>query len=217
MIKIEGMKLFSNRFPFSWDEKELEVVFELGGDIIDTWTKSFTIRFDKDGNITDCNSLTSSRNAIMYYIEMGKVLEKIKQFVDIYGKEMFTKLKENEESMDKTVEEIYKVIEYTEEKMKEETGYHFLIEEEKDLFNKSCELRKKRRRLRKEEKIEEITKEIKDIEDKLENVRLEIEKIKIQIEEYNKESNKVIEELNMKNDNLINEMFKNYMLKLEEV
>lgn len=216
MIKIEGMKLFSNRFPFTWDEKELEVVFELGGDI-DTWNKSFTVRFDKDGNITDCNSLTSSRNAIMYYIEMGKVLEKIKQFVDVYGKEMFTKLKENEESMDKTKEEIYKVIEYTEEKMKEETGYHFLIEEEKDLFNKSCELKKKRRRLRKEEKIEEITKEIEGIEGKLENIRLEIEKIKNQIEEYNKESNKVIEELNMKNDNLINEMFKNYMLKLEEV
>ena len=216
MIKIEGMKLFSNRFPFSWNEKELEVVFELGGDI-DTWNKSFTVRFDKDGNITDCNSLTSSRNAIIYYIEMGKVLEKIKQFVDVYGKEMFAKLKENEESMDKTVEEIYKVIEYTEEKMKEETGYHFLIEEEKDLFNKSCELRKKRRRLRKEEKIEEITKEIEDMENKLEDVRLEIEKIKTKIEEYSKESNKVIEEINMKNDDLINNMFKNYMLKLEEV
>ena len=105
MIKIEGIKLFSNRFPFSWNEKELEVVFELGGDI-DTWNKSFTVRFDKDGNITDCGSLTSSRNAMMYYIEMGKVLEKIKQFVDVYGKEMFAKLKENEESMDKTVEEI---------------------------------------------------------------------------------------------------------------
>lgn len=216
MIKIEGMKLFSNRFPFTWDEKELEVVFELSGDI-DTWDKSFTVRFDKDGNITDCSSLISSRNAIMYYMEMGKVLEKIKQFVDVYGKEMFVKLKENEESMDKTVEEIYKVIEYTEEKMKEETGYHFLIEEEKDLFNKSCELRKKRRRLRKEEKIEEITKEIESMEDKLEDVRLEIEKIKIKIGEYNRESNKVIEELNMKNDDLINEMFKNYMLKLEEV
>ena len=216
MIKIEGIKLFSNRFPFSWNEKELEVVFELGGDI-DTWNKSFTIRFDKDGNITDCSSLTSSRSAIMYYIEMGKVLEKIKQFVDVYGKEVFAKLKENEESMDKTREEILKVIEYTEEKIKEETGYHFLIEEEKDLFNKSCELRKKRRCLRKEEKIEEITKEIEGMESKLEDVRLEIEKIKIQIEEYNKESNKVIEELNMKNDNLINEMFKNYMLKLEEV
>ena len=214
MIKIEGMRLFSNRFPFTWDEKELEVVFELGGDI-DTWNKSFTVRFDKDGNITDCSSLTSSRNAIMYYIEMGKVLEKIKQFVDIYGKEMFTKLKENEESMDKTVEEIYKVIEYTEEKMKEETGYHFLIEEEKDLFNKSCELRKKRRRLRKEEKIEEITKEIEEIEDKLENVRLEIEKIKIQIEEYNKESKKVIEEIDKKNNELIDNMFKNYMCMLK--
>lgn len=216
MIKIEGIKLFSNRFPFSWNENELEVVFELSGDI-DTWNKSFTVRFDKDGNITDCNSLTSSRNAIMYYIEMGKVLEKIKQFVDVYGKEMFTKLKENEESMDKTKEEIYKVIEYTEEKMKEETGYHFLVEEEKDLFNKSCELRKKRRRLRKEEKIEEITKEIEKIEDKLENVRLEIEKIKIQIEEYNKESKRAVEEINKKNDDLIKSMFENYMLKLEEV
>lgn len=216
MIKIEGIKLFSNRFPFSWNENELEVVFELSGDI-DTWNKSFTVRFDKDGNITDCNSLTSSRNAIMYYIEMGKVLEKIKQFVDVYGKEMFTKLKENEESMDKTKEEIYKVIEYTEEKMKEETGYHFLIEEEKDLINKSCELRKKRRRLRKEEKIEEITKEIEKIEDKLENVRLEIEKIKIQIEEYNKESKRAVEEINKKNDDLIKSMFENYMLKLEEV
>ena len=216
MIRIEGIKLFSNRFPFTWDEKELEVVFELGGDI-DSWSNSFTVRFDKDGNITDCNSLTSSRNAIIYYIEMGKVLEKIKQFVDVYGKEMFTKLKENEESMDKTKEEIYKVIEYTEEKMKEETGYHFLIEEEKDLFNKSCELRKKRRRLRKEEKIEGITKEIEKIEDKLENVRLEIEKIKIQIEEYNKESKRAVEEINKKNDDLINNMFKNYMLKLEEV
>lgn len=214
MIKIEGMRLFSNRFPFTWDEKELEVVFELGGDI-DTWNKSFTVRFDKDGNITDCSSLTSSRNAIMYYIEMGKVLEKIKQFVDIYGKEMFTKLKENEESMDKTVEEIYKVIEYTEEKMKEETGYHFLIEEEKDLFNKSCELRKKRRRLRKEEKIEEITKEIEEIEDKLENVRLEIEKIKIQIEEYNKESKRAVEEIDKKNNELIDNMFKNYMCMLK--
>ena len=214
MIKIEGMRLFSNRFPFTWDEKELEVVFELGGDI-DTWNKSFTVRFDKDGNITDCSSLTSSRNAIMYYIEMGKVLEKIKQFVDVYGKEMYVKLKENEESMDKTVEEIYKVIEYTEEKMKEETGYHFLIEEEKDLFNKSCELRKKRRRLRKEEKIEEITKEIEEIEDKLENVRLEIEKIKIQIEEYNKESKKVIEEIDKKNNELIDNMFKNYMCMLK--
>ena len=216
MIKIEGMKLFSNRFPFSWDEKELEVVFELSGDI-DTWNKSFTIRFDKDGNITDCNSLTRSRNAIIYYIEMGKVLEKIKQFVDVYGKEMFAKLKENEESMGKTREEIYKIMEYTEEKIKEETGYYFLIEEEKDLFNKSCELRKKRRRLRKEEKIEEITKEIEDMENKLEDVRLEIEKIKTKIEEYSKESNKVIEEINKKNDDLINNMFKNYMLKLEEV
>ena len=216
MIKIESIKLFSNRFPFSWNEKELEVVFELSGDI-DTWDKSFTVRFDKDGNITGSSSLTSSRNAIIYYIEMGKVLEKIKQFVDVYGKEMFAKLKENEESMDKTREEILKVIEYTEDKIKEETGYHFLIEEEKDLFNKSCELRKKRRRLRKEEKIEEITKEIEEIENKLEDVRLEIERVKNQIEEYNKESNKVIEELNMKNDNLINEMFKNYMLKLEEV
>ena len=216
MIKIEGMKLFSNRFPFSWNEKELEVVFELSGDI-DTWDKSFTVRFDKDGNITDCGSLTSSRNAMMYYIEMGKVLEKIKQFVDVYGKEMFAKLKENEESMDKTREEILKVIEYTEEKIKEETGYHFLIEEEKDLIDKSCELRKKRRRLRKEEKIEKITKEIEDVESKLEDVRLEIERVKIQIEEYNKESKKVIEEIYKKNDDLINNMFKNYMLKLEEV
>ena len=216
MIKIEGIKLFSNQFPFAWNEEELEVVFELSGDI-DTWDKSFTVRFDKDGNITDCSSLTSSRNTMIYYIEMGKVLEKIKQFIDVYGKEMFAKLKENEESMNKTVEEIYKVIEYTEEKMKEETGYHFLIEEEKDLFNKSCELRKKRRRLRKEEKIEEITKEIEEIEDKLENMRLEIEKIKIQIEEYTKESKKVIEETNKKNDDLIKSMFENYMLKLEEV
>ena len=217
MIKIEGIKLFSNRFPFSWDKKELEVVFELSGDIIDIWTKSFTIRFDKDGNITDCSSLTSSRNAMMYYIEMGKVLEKIKQFVDIYGKEMYAKLKENEESMGKTVEEIQKVIKYTEEKIKEETGYHFLIEEEKDLIDKSCELRKKRRRLRKEEKIEKITKEIEEIENKLEDVRLEIEKIKIQIEEYNKESKKVIEEIDKKNNELIDNMFKNYILKLEEV
>ena len=217
MIKIEGMKLFSNRFPFSWDKKELEVVFELSGDTIDTWDKSFTIRLDKDGNITGCSSLTSSRNAIMYYIEMGKVLEKIKQFVDIYGKEMYAKLKENEESMGKTVEEIQKVIKYTEEKIKEETGYHFLIEEEKDLIDKSCELRKKRRRLRKEEKIEEITKEIEEIEDKLENVRLEIEKIKIQIEEYNKENKKVIKEIYKKNDDLIKSMFENYMLKSEEV
>lgn len=216
MIKIEGIKLFSNRFPFSWNEKELEVVFELSGDI-DTWDKSFTVRFDKDGNITDCGSLTSSRNAMMYYIEMGKVLEKIKQFVDVYGKEMFAKLKENEESMDKTREEILKVIEYTEEKIKEETGYHFLIEEEKDLIDKSCELRKKRRRLRKEERIEKITKEIEEIENKLEDVRLEIEKIKIQIEEYNKESKKVIEEIDKKNNELIDNMFKNYMLKLEEV
>ena len=216
MIKIEGIKLFSNRFPFSWNEKELEVVFELGGDI-DTWNKSFTVRFDKDGNITDCGSLTSSRNAMMYYIEMGKVLEKIKQFVDIYGKEMYAKLKENEESMGKTVEEIQKVIKYTEEKIKEETGYHFLIEEEKDLIDKSCELRKKRRRLRKEEKIEEITKEIEEIEDRLENVRLEIEKIKIQIEEYNKENKKVIKEIYKKNDDLIKSMFENYMLKSEEV
>ena len=130
---------------------------------------------------------------------------------------MFAKLKENEESMDKTVEEIYKVIEYTEEKMKEETGYHFLVIEEKDLFNKSCELRKKRRRLRKEEKIEEITKEIEEIEDKLEDVRLEIEKIKIQIEEYNKESKRAVEEIYKKNNNLIKSMFENYMLKLEEV
>ena len=146
---------------------------------------------------------------------MGKVLEKIKQFVDVYGKEMYVKLKENEESMDKTREEIYKVIEYTEEKMKEETGYHFLIEEEKDLINKSCELRKKRRRLRKEEKIEKITKEIEDVESKLENVRLEIEKIKIQIEEYNKESKKVIEEIDKKNDDLIKSMFENYMCMLK--
>lgn len=216
MIKIEGIKLFSNRFPFGWNENELEVVFELSGDI-DTWDKSFTVRFDKDGNITDCGSLTSSRNAIIYYIEMGETLKVIKQFVDVYGKEVFAKLKENEESMDKTIEEIQKVIEYTEEKIKEETGYHFLIEEEKDLFNKSCELRKKRRRLRKEEKIEEITKEIEDVESKLEDVRLEIERVKIQIEEYNKESKKVIEEIYKKNDDLINNMFKNYMLKLEEV
>ena len=214
MIKIEGMKLFSNRFPFSWDKKELEVVFELGGDI-DTWNKSFTIRFDKDGNITDCNSLTSSRNAIIYYIEMGETLKVIKRFVDVYGKEMFAKLKENKESMDKTIEEAQKVIKYTEEKIKEETGYHFLIEEEKDLFNKSCELRKKRRRLRKEEKIEEITKEIEEIENKLEDVRLEIEKIKIQIEEYNKESKKVIEEIDKKNDDLIKSMFENYMCMLK--
>ena len=116
MIKIEGMRLFSNRFPFGWDKKELEVIFELSGDI-DTWDNSFTVRFDKDGNITESSSLMSSRNAIIYYIEMGETLKVIKQFVDVYGKEMFAKLKENEESMDKTTEEIYKVIEYTEEKI----------------------------------------------------------------------------------------------------
>ena len=46
---------------------------------------------------------------------------------------------------------------------------------------------------------------------------MEIEKIKIQIEEYNKESKKVIEEIDKKNNELIDNMFKNYMLKLEEV
>ena len=55
------------------------------------------------------------------------------------------------------------------------------------------------------------------MEDKLEDVRLEIERVKIQIEEYNKESKKAIEEIYKKNNELIDNMFKNYMLKLEEV
>ena len=46
---------------------------------------------------------------------------------------------------------------------------------------------------------------------------MEIERVKIQIEEYNKESKKVIEEIDKKNNELIDNMFKNYMLKLEEV
>ena len=215
MYKIEEIKLYSTRLPFDYWDSSLELIFEINQN--KKWNENFTVRINENGEIVGCSSCVSTMDNIIYYIEMGETLKVIKQFVDIYGKEMYAKLKENEESMGKTVEEIQKVIKYTEEKIKEETGYHFLIEEEKDLIDKSCELRKKRRRLRKEEKIEEITKEIEEIEDKLENVRLEIEKIKAEIEEYNKENKKVIKEIYKKNDDLIKSMFENYMLKSEEV
>lgn len=188
MYKLNGMRLMSECCVFDYFTNNLELVFDIENG--DTWDKSFNIGLDENGNIVKCSSLVSTMDNIDYYIEMGKILETIKGFCGIYGKMIYDRIKKVVEDEDKELEELYEKEKNTESEIKRTRGYDKLLIEEKDLFNKITNLRKKRRRLRKENKIMEISIEIEVLEKNLEDLRNKIDLIKVELDSLKKYTEK---------------------------
>ena len=188
MYKLNGMRLMNECCVFDYFTNNLELVFDIETE--DTVYKSFNIGLDENGNIVKCSSLVSTSNSIDYYIEMGKILETIKGFCGIYGKMIYDRIKKVVEDEDKELEELYEKEKNTESEIKRTRGYDKLLIEEKDLFNKIINLRKKRRRLRKENKIMEISIEIEVLEENLEDLRNKINLIKVELDSLKKYTEK---------------------------
>lgn len=215
MYNIEKIKLHSTKFPFNaWDDT-LEIIFEI--DEQDIWSKNFTIRINKDGEIVGCSSCISTMDNIDYYIQIGETLSLIKNFITKYGKEIYDKFKEIEKTNDKTFAELQNIIECKENEIKENRGYHALTDEMNELFNEIYALRKTRRRLRREDKIAEITKEIEEKELRYNHVGNIVNDIQNEIDKYSNDYDKVFKELRESNSNLIDNILDNYMLKLGEL
>ena len=215
MYNIEKISLNNKTFMFDSWNNTLGLIFEINEN--EDWNTNFEVKIDENGNIKRCSSCVSMMDNIDYYIQIGETLRIVKEFIGKYGKEIFNKFKEIEKTNDKTFAELQNIIEYKENEIKENRGYHALTDEMNELFNEIYALRKTRRRLRREDKIAEITKEIEEKELRYNHVENMVNDIQKEIDKYSNDYDKVFKELRESNSNLIDNILDNYMLKLGEL
>ena len=215
MYNIEKISLNNKTFMFDSWNNTLGLIFEINEN--KGWNTNFEVKIDENGNIKRCSSCVSMMDNIDYYIQIGETLRIVKEFIGKYGKEIFNKFKEIEKTNDKTFAELQNIIEYKENEIKENRGYHALTDEMNELFNEIYALRKTRRRLRREDKIAEITKEIEEKELRYNHVENMVTDIQNEIDKYSNDYDKVFKELRESNSNLIDNILDNYMLKLNEL
>ena len=215
MYNIEKISLNNKTFMFDSWNNTLGLIFEINEN--KGWNTNFEVKIDENGNIKRCSSSVSMMDNIDYYIQIGETLRIVKEFIGKYGKEIFNKFKEIEKTNDKTFAELQSIIEYKENEIKENRGYHALTDEMNELFNEIYALRKTRRRLRREDKIAEITKEIEEKELRYNHVGNMVTDIQNEIDKYSKDCDKVFKELRESNSNLIDNILDNYILKLNEL
>lgn len=215
MYNIEKISLNNKTFMFDSWNNTLGLIFEINEN--EAWNTNFEVKIDENGNIKRCSSCVSMMDNIDYYIQIGETLRIVKEFIGKYGKEIFNKFKEIEKTNDKTFAELQNIIEYKENEIKENRGYHALTDEMNELFNEIYALRKTRRRLRREDKIAEITKEIEEKELRYNHVENMVTDIQNEIDKYSNDYDKVFKELKESNSNLIDNILDNYMLKLGEL
>ena len=215
MYNIEKISLNNKTFMFDSWNNTLGLIFEINEN--EDWNTNFEVKIDENGNIKRCSSCVSMMDNIDYYIQIGETLRIVKEFIGKYGKEIFNKFKEIEKTNDKTFAELQNIIEYKENEIKENRGYHALTDEMNELFNEIYALRKTRRRLRREDKIAEITKEIEEKELRYNRVENMVTDIQNEIDKYSNDYDKVFKELRESNSNLIDNILDNYMLKLNEL
>lgn len=215
MYNIEKISLNNKTFMFDSWNNTLGLIFEINEN--EDWNTNFEVKIDENGNIKRCSSCVSMMDNIDYYIQIGETLRIVKEFIGKYGKEIFNKFKEIEKTNDKTFAELQNIIEYKENEIKENRGYHALTDEMNELFNEIYALRKTRRRLRREDKIAEITKEIEEKELRYNHVENMVTDIQNEIDKYSNDYDKVFKELRESNSNLIDNILDNYMLKLNEL
>ena len=215
MYNIEKISLNNKTFMFDSWNNTLGLIFEINEN--EDWNTNFEVKIDENGNIKRCSSFVSMMDNIDYYIQIGETLRIVKEFIGKYGKEIFNKFKEIEKTNDKTFAELQNIIEYKENEIKENRGYHALTDEMNELFNEIYALRKTRRRLRREDKIAEITKEIEEKELRYNHVENMVTDIQNEIDKYSKDYDKVFKEFRESNSNLIDNILDNYMLKLNEL
>ena len=215
MYNIEKISLNNKTFMFDSWNNTLGLIFEINEN--EDWNTNFEVKIDENGNIKRCSSGVSRVDSIDYYIHFGETLRVIKEFICKYGKEIFDKFKEIEKTNTKTFTELQNIIEFKENEIKENKGYHALADEMNELFNEIYALRKTRRRLRREDKIAEITKEIEEKELRYNHVGNMVTDIQNEIDKHSKDYDKVFKELRESNSNLIDNILDNYMLKLNEL
>ena len=215
MYNIEKISLNNKTFMFDSWNNTLGLIFEINEN--KGWNTNFEVKIDENGNIERCSSCVSMMDNIDYYIQIGETLRIVKEFIGKYGKEIFNKFKEIEKTNDKTFAELQSIIEYKENEIKENRGYHALTDEMNELFNEIYALRKTRRRLRREDKIAEITKEIEEKELRYNHVENMVNDIQKEIDKYSNDYDKVFKELRESNSSLIDNILDNYMLKLGEL
>lgn len=215
MYNIEKISLNNKTFMFDSWNNTLGLIFEINEN--KGWNTNFEVKIDENGNIKRCSSCVSMMDNIDYYIQIGETLRIVKEFIGKYGKEIFNKFKEIEKTNDKTFAELQSIIEYKENEIKENRGYHALTDEMNELFNEIYALRKTRRRLRREDKIAEITKEIEEKELRYNHVENMVTDIQNEIDKYSNDYDKVFKELRESNSSLIDNILDNYMLKLGEL
>lgn len=215
MYNIEKISLNNKTFMFDSWNNTLGLIFEINEN--EDWNTNFEVKIDENGNIKRCSSCVSMMDNIDYYIQIGETLRIVKEFIGKYGKEIFNKFKEIEKTNDKTFAELQNIIEYKENEIKENRGYHALTDEMNELFNEIYALRKTRRRLRREDKIAEITKEIEEKELRYNHVENMVTDIQNEIDKYSNDYDKVFKEFRESNSSLIDNILDNYMLKLGEL
>ena len=215
MYNIEKISLNNKTFMFDSWNNTLGLIFEINEN--KGWNTNFEVKIDENGNIKRCSSCVSMMDNIDYYIQIGETLRIVKEFIGKYGKEIFNKFKEIEKTNDKTFAELQSIIEYKENEIKENRGYHALTDEMNELFNEIYALRKTRRRLRREDKIAEITKEIEEKELRYNHVENMVTDIQNEIDKYSNDYDKVFKEFRESNSSLIDNILDNYMLKLNEL
>ena len=215
MYNIEKISLNNKTFMFDSWNNTLGLIFEINEN--KGWNTNFEVKINENGNIKRCSSCVSMMDNIDYYIQIGETLRIVKEFIGKYGKEIFNKFKEIEKTNDKTFAELQSIIEYKENEIKENRGYHALTDEMNELFNEIYALRKTRRRLRREDKIAEITKEIEEKELRYNHVENMVTDIQNEIDKYSNDYDKVFKELRESNSNLIDNILDNYILKLNEL
>lgn len=215
MYNIEKISLNNKTFMFDSWNNTLGLIFEINEN--KGWNTNFEVKIDENGNIKRCSSCVSMMDNIDYYIQIGETLRIVKEFIGKYGKEIFNKFKEIEKTNDKTFAELQSIIEYKENEIKENRGYHALTDEMNELFNEIYALRKTRRRLRREDKIAEITKEIEEKELRYNHVENMVTDIQNEIDKYSNDYDKVFKEFRESNSSLIDNILDNYMLKLGEL
>ena len=187
MNKLNGFEIRDMRNSWNNSNENLLDLSFIIDDSETIWNK-FNVTINSKGEVIQCGSLMSTTDNINYYITMGKNLERIKNFCQNKGEELFAKAEVVANENDKFKVDLYNDEKIQIEKLKEEYNYNNLYDCYNHLIDTLEAFKKQLRRLKREDKIEELTKQI-------EGIKKVIEEVKDKLYEY-EEKEKEIKEKN---------------------
>lgn len=152
------------------------------------WDNKFIVSINNEGDIIQCNSLTSTCNNIDYYIKMGENLKRIKSFCKDKGKELFNKAESVLIESNKVYDKLYVQENIQLEKLKEACNYNKVCNNYLQLNDTLRNLNKRKKLSRKENTLRILSQEI-------EKVEKEIKEAKNKLDDYEIKANKINEEI----------------------